>query len=52
MEIIIDKILAVFLDVGGRERFPNRSCKKLPEILDFEAVWVVDLHFVDEGKYV
>ncbi len=46
------KTLVVFLNAEGGKWFPNKIAKKLPEKLDFEAVWVVGLNGVDAGKYV
>jgi hypothetical protein len=47
------KTLIVFLNAGGdQEWFPNKVAKKLPQPLDFEAVWVVGLYKVDNGSYI
>ena len=47
------KTLVVFLNAGGgRNWLPNKVAEQLPEPLHFEAVWVVGLHNVEDGKYI
>ncbi len=46
------KTLVVFLNADLGEWYPNKIAKRLPETLDFEAVWVVALQGVEESHYV
>jgi len=46
------KTLVVFLNGSGGVWIPNTVTKGLPEPLNFEAVWVVSTHGMDEGRYV
>jgi hypothetical protein len=47
------KTLVVFLNAGNRTAwFPNKVAKKLPNKLDFDAVWVVGLQSVEAGEYI
>jgi hypothetical protein len=46
------KTLVVLLDARRGQWFPNEAAKRLPEKIDFEAVWVVSLQKVEEGEYV
>lgn len=46
------KTLVVFLDAAAGEWFPNRVARGLPTPLHFDAVWVVCLQSVEDGKYV
>ncbi|MEK7661285.1 MAG: hypothetical protein AAB680_04520 [Pseudomonadota bacterium] len=46
------KTLVVFLDSGLGKYYPNNIANQMPKNISFNAVWVVGLHIVDEGKYV
>lgn len=45
------KTLVVFLNAAGGPWFPNKVAKSLPKPLDFDAVWLVGLHGVEDGEY-
>jgi hypothetical protein len=46
------KTLAVFVNAGGGEWFPNRVARALPNPLHFQAVWVISLQKVEaDGAY-
>jgi hypothetical protein len=45
------KTLVVFLFQSTGEWYPNKVTPQLPDPLLFEAVWVVCLHGVEEGRY-
>jgi len=46
------KTLVVFLENGGGSWYPNRVARQLPAELKFDAVWVVGLQGVEDGRYV
>lgn len=45
------KTLVVFLYQGAGEWYPNKVARQLPDPLLFEAVWVVSLQGVEDGRY-
>jgi hypothetical protein len=46
------KTLIVFLNAGNSsEWWPNRVAKALPQPILFGAIWIVGLHFVENGEY-
>jgi hypothetical protein len=46
------KTLVVFQNAAGQPWFPNTVARKLPAPLYFEAVWVVGLQGIEDGKYI
>eukprot|EP01012_Entosiphon_sulcatum_P049904 TRINITY_DN68635_c0_g1_i1.p1 TRINITY_DN68635_c0_g1~~TRINITY_DN68635_c0_g1_i1.p1 ORF type:complete len:206 (+),score=2.95 TRINITY_DN68635_c0_g1_i1:86-703(+) len=46
------KTLVVFLFPGVGEWYPNKIARELPSPLLFDAVWVIALHSVDNGRYI
>src|SRR5882762_10274598 len=46
------KTPVVFVNAVGGPWFPNRVAKSLPKPLDFNAVWVVGLHGVQNSEYL
>ena len=46
------KTLVVFREAAGDPWYPNKVASRLPSPLLFDAVWVVGLRSVDEGRYI